>query len=320
MKKIFIAILIIINILTIYFWVFPHQTKDSLVTNELANHVLQRQYEIIGTVIYNNTKEIKKKVEAYPEYQPFEIKSDKINAYRSKISTRLEEVIKKLKHDFQKKIPIQESFGEDINKYKFWSRVHPANYQIPKKILFNNNELSMTFDIINQYQDSLLSTVTSDSLRQVLKDKHFIDTEEMIVKFKNIPFSKALVLLQSMKNKTATTAQFIIAHQLKNIEEQINAGLLKSNDFAIMTFMKKAVYEVGETVECDIFTTVYYDSDELLVEINGVEKTMKNGIADFTFTPTSPGTKKMNVTITVKNPLTKRSENYRKEFEYFVIE
>lgn len=141
----------------------------------------------------------------------------------------------------------------------------------------------------------------------------------MFEKFKNVPFMKAVVLLQSMKNQTATTAQFMIAHHLKTVKDEVNAGLLKVNDFAIMTSMKKSVYEVGEMVECDIFTTVYYDSDELLVEVNGVEKTMKNGIADFTFIPKSTGVKILNVKIT--NPNRKSLWNsYRKEFEYLVIE
>ncbi len=142
----------------------------------------------------------------------------------------------------------------------------------------------------------------------------------MFEKLKNVPFMKAAVLLQSMKNRTTTTAQFITAHHLKMVKDEVNAGLLEVNDFAIMASMKKAVYEVGEIVVCDIFTTVYYDSDELLVEVNGVEKTMKNGITDFTFTPNSPGTKLLNVKITNPREKNKYWDSYRKQFEYFVID
>jgi len=281
---------------------------------------LKKQNDIIETAISTDIKEISKQVETYPKYKPYEDKSEAIYEDKKVIEKALQGLVDNLTFSFLAKAPKQKWNEGEVDKFKFWSRIQAVHYRVPKKILFKQEQLVEVFEVINQQQDSLLLRIASDSLKSVLKEKHFINTAEMYDKFKKVPFAKALVLLQSMKNQTASTAKFMVAHQLKIMQDEVNTGLLKVNDFAIMNSMRKSVYEIEETVECDIFTMVYYDSDDLLVEVNGVEKQMKNGIADFTFTPTSPGTKKLNVTITNPKAENEYWRTYRKEFEYYVIE
>jgi gliding motility-associated protein GldM len=77
----------------------------------------------------------------------------------------------------------------------------------------------------------------------------------------------------------------------------------------------------GEKYEADVFLSAFSSTaNNVSISVNGSGLPVTQGKAHYTASGESVGTKKYNVSINVKNPITGAMKNYQKEFQYEVGE
>lgn len=83
---------------------------------------------------------------------------------------------------------------------------------------------------------------------------------------------------------------------------------------------KNAAPKVGELYEADIFLATYTSQpDNIRIQVNDRELSVKDGVAHFSYRCTEPGEKLKTVIIQTKNPLTQEVKAYVKDFSIRVL-
>jgi hypothetical protein len=90
------------------------------------------------------------------------------------------------------------------------------------------------------------------------------------------------------------------------------------DQFDVFSQPKKGYIIKGETFEAEIALGAYSSQAEFTVNVNGVNVPVENAKAKYTTVGTNVGTQRYSATIAVKNPLTGKIVNVRKDFEFEV--
>ncbi len=89
--------------------------------------------------------------------------------------------------------------------------------------------------------------------------------------------------------------------------------------FTSVIHTETPIVKRGEYFKAEIFAVTYSRNFSTIIRVNGNQIPVENGIGIYTIKTSSTGRKKFTVRISVTNPLTRKTESYRKEFIYDVI-
>jgi hypothetical protein len=315
MKKLLITSIIIINAVTLYFWVFPYQSEADMNTFRLAEHALKRQTSIIHTAAENNIRTIRKEAEAYPVTKGIKDTATAIysiykDAYND-VQVLRDKVWGALPQDYAKQF-----HESDETAFSFWNRIRPFHYRVPKQV-FNEN-LTAFCTQIQAKQDSVLSYVDDADFKKTLKDSLFIDVENLPKLLKNVSSLEASALLSSIQNRLCIARTRTTEH-LAN-KAQMMTKKYEFREFVPIVYANTSHLKLGDTYEAEVFAAAYYRGSDMKATVNGKKIPVKDGVAIYTVTPTSVGKKKASVKMYITNPLTKKTSGYYREFEYEVVD
>lgn len=316
-KNKIIPIILLLNIITIYFWAFPYQSSSDILSLNLAQRSLKKQNDILSTIIEINERELERKVEGYPFYIPTEKKNNRIHqAFKQSYDTleNLKELI-----EFHFFNPVDRENWNDLEPPSFWFRMQPFHYQITKKVLFHDDGLQGAIAVINATQDSVSAILSDENLKETV-NYFLINPKTLPNEFKQTSVAQALVLLISLQNQLKIAEQEILQTTLNRIEKEIEANEVAFTNFIPVVSRRFRKIRVGDTFEADVFLTAFATSDNITATVNGKSIPVKNGIASYTITPTSVGTKRENVEITIGKTIYQGPRTYRNELEYDVFD
>ncbi|MEY3243640.1 MAG: hypothetical protein RIR11_5079 [Bacteroidota bacterium] len=134
-------------------------------------------------------------------------------------------------------------------------------------------------------------------------------------KFKQMPVSAVFPLLGKIQSdaKSSTTAA------LNYCATKVQGDDIKFDKFVPGANPKKNYVILGETFEAEVFMSAFSTkSDNVSINVDGQNVSLKDGVGTYTTKPGSIGEKKYAVTINVKNPATGKVESVRKEYSYEV--
>lgn len=319
MKKIIIPFLIIINVLTIYFFVFPYQSYSDYNSLREVNRALSIQANLIESGREKIADDLQKNVKLYPRLKPNEDFVNRNHGIFRDIENNLETLEEAVYEQLFKYYDASEFHDEQPNVFLF--RVQPFHYQVPRKALFTNQRLAEAITNIDDNQTAILNEITDETLKQTLVDSFLIDTKTLPQLLKGKSLMQTFAIISKLKNQIAM-ADYELANQtLENTKSKIAVNQLQLKQFVPIISARKTTIKKGETFEAEIFTTPIMTHDSLNFFINDELVPSKDGIATYQFTPKSKQTKLFNVRIEYHNSLYKdNKDRYKKQFEIDVVD
>jgi len=190
--------------------------------------------------------------------------------------------------------------------------------------------LSVVDDLVKlvESNDSLKSTIKFDSLSIIkLKEELVLEMpdEEGWKKLKNkknwsdglfgqMPLASCYPLLRKFENDAKNASAQIINFIANNFGNKA----LVYDQFDVFSQPKKGYIMRGETFETEIALGAYSSQAEFSVNVNGATIPVEKAKAKYTTVGSTVGTQRYSATITVKNPLTGKTETVKKDFEFEV--
>ncbi len=137
-------------------------------------------------------------------------------------------------------------------------------------------------------------------------------------KFRQMPVAAVFPMLSKIESDAKTSAAAVLNYLFKKVKGEE----IVYDEFEPVVSAKKSYVIRGEEFEANIFLGAYSSQtdDNTKVYVNGQELKMEGGKAVYKAKASGLGTKKLNVKITVTNPLNNETKEYTKEFEYEVGE
>lgn len=137
-------------------------------------------------------------------------------------------------------------------------------------------------------------------------------------KFRQMPVAAVFPMLTKIQSDAKSSAAVALNYLFKKVKGDI----IVYDEFDPVVSAKKSYVIKGEDFEADIFLGAYSSQtdDNTKVYVNGQQLKMEEGKATYKARASSLGTKKLNVKITVTNPLNNETKEYTKEYEYEVGE
>ncbi|MFK7947333.1 MAG: hypothetical protein AB8G11_07085 [Saprospiraceae bacterium] len=318
MKKLVILFLIFINILTLYFFVFPYQSYSNYDSLAEVNRAFSIQKELISTSNEVTLNQLRRKVQAYPQFKSEEDLAKKIHTDCRYINIELNKLEEALYQRFGNYYSIPE-YGK-LPPNNFWFRVQPFHYQVPKSVLFNDENLAAAITIIGESQTAIIDSLKDEQLKQVYVDSFLIDTRALPQLLKGKSFLQTVSIINKLQTQIKMAEHEITSQLLENTKQKIVANQLRFQRFVPMVSVRKATVKKGELFEAEIFTTPIMTHDSLKFYINNQLVPSENGIVNYEFTPKSTRPKRFNVAVEIQNIFdTTSKRTYRKEFEIPVV-
>ncbi|MFK7950525.1 MAG: hypothetical protein AB8G11_23260 [Saprospiraceae bacterium] len=323
MKKLLITAIILINCTTLYFWAFPYSNKQDLHAFLLADKTLKRQNQIIGTGCESIIRSIAREVRAYPEFNDYENKAMEIH----ELTKANYQIIQGLKDAIQNELP--ETYSNNFymkgnydEAFSLKYRIRPFQYRIPKKVMSNHlatepSGQAKASEEITQNQVKILELIEVDSFRQIIKDSILVNVEELPQLFKKVNIMEAFSLLSGIQTQIRNAEYQLLTHLSIEVTNQTNRG--NYQEFVPIVYANTSNLKIGDTYEAEIFAASYLNVQNTKAYADGKEIPVENGIAVYSVKPTSIGKKKVNIRMEVTNPLTKKTETFKRDFEYDVV-
>lgn len=133
--------------------------------------------------------------------------------------------------------------------------------------------------------------------------------------FGYMPVAAVYPLLRKFQNDAKVSESMVVNF----ISDKIGKKELPPDKFAVFSQAKKGYLLVGETYEALIGLGSYSSKAEFSVSVSGGSAVKQdNGMYKYTAQASSVGTKEYTANITVKNPLTGKSETFTEKFSYEV--
>lgn len=319
MKKIIIPFLIIINVLTLYFFVFPYQSFGDYNSLIEVDRTLRIQEQLIATSTENTIRDIKRNANAYPIFES-----------KEKLAQQNHEIIREIRRDIEElDYAVYRAFQNYYNKREygdyppndFWFRIQPFHYQAPKAALFKTDILAKATAAIDGSQKRILNNLNDEDFKQLLVDSFLIDTKALPQLLKGKSFMETMAIIDKLKVQNAIRENKIINHIFENMKNEIAVNQLQLKGYVPMVSVRNADIKKGELFEAEIFTTPIMTHDSLKFYINNQLVPTENGVANYEFTPTSSGTKHFHVAVELNNPIfIHGNEMYRRMFELYVAD
>ncbi len=137
-------------------------------------------------------------------------------------------------------------------------------------------------------------------------------------KFRQMPVAAVFPMLSKIQSDAKASA----ATALNYLFEKVKGEDIVFDLFEPVVSAKKSYVIKGEDFEADIFLGAYSSQtdDNTKVYVNGQQLKMEDGKASYKARASSLGTKKLDVKITVTNPLNNETKEYTSTYEYEVGE
>ncbi|HHB78333.1 MAG TPA: gliding motility protein GldM [Saprospiraceae bacterium] len=178
---------------------------------------------------------------------------------------------------------------------------------------------------IDKAREELLNLVDEKD-RASFEDKIALKTEPMPEKtekknwadfnFYQMPVAAVFPMLSKFELDAKSSTTSILNYVFnKVVGEEV-----KFDKFQPVISATKGYVIAGDKYEAEIFLSAFSSQNAggTKISVNGTPLKVKDGKATYTTTPSTTGVKKYNVSISVTNPLTKKTETYKKTFEYEV--
>jgi gliding motility-associated protein GldM len=136
------------------------------------------------------------------------------------------------------------------------------------------------------------------------------------LKFKQMPVAAVFPILSKLQSDAKSSAASVLNYCAVKVGGQETVRL---DNFIPVLAPVKSYLIAGEKFEADVFLGAYSSqADNISISVNGQGLAVSQGKAHFTQEAGSLGTKDVNVSINVKNPLTGEVKNYSQKFQYEV--
>lgn len=314
MKKLLITAIVLINCTTLYFWAFPYANKQDLHAFLLADKTLKRQNQIIGTGCENIITTITREVEVYPEFKNYEARAMKIHNLTKSNYMIIQGLRDSIISQFPKKYLLK-IYDNPDEAFALKNRIRPFQYRIPKKVM--SNHLAKASEEIAENQTRILELIEVDSFRQIAKDSILVNVEELPQLFKKVNIMEAFSLLSGIQTQIRNAEYQLMTHLSIEVTNQTNRG--NYQEFVPIVYANTSNLKIGDTYEAEIFAATYLKGYNVKAYADDKEIPVENGIAVYSVKPTSIGKKKVNIRMEVTNPLTKKTEKFKWEFDYDVV-
>ncbi|HRI58486.1 MAG TPA: gliding motility protein GldM [Saprospiraceae bacterium] len=136
------------------------------------------------------------------------------------------------------------------------------------------------------------------------------------LKFKQMPVAACFPILGKLQSDAKSSASAVLNYCAKKVsgEEEI-----RFDSYVPVVAANKGYLTQGETFEADVFLGAYStQTDNIRITVNGSGLPVQQGKSHYTARAEGLGEKKLNVVISVVNPLTKDTKTYPGEFTYEV--
>ncbi len=291
---------------------------------------IKKSNEIVGTANDNIIKGISKQVEAYPEYKDYEDKAkeaheiakefynyvqgirDEIIEGAGGIDTLTGKPKNKKDKDVTTRILVDGPDGTGNGK----------GYDLEKEIIETRKKFIALLDGLDKKPNA---DIKAEELEAVINSLA-LDLDDSYKKsdkgdwanynFGHMPVAAVLPMFSKFQNDAKTSETAL----LNFFAEKAKGVKITFDSFEPVASARKGYIIQGEKYEADIFLSASSKSNSgnTRISVNGSSLPVRDGKAKYTASASSTGTKKYNVSISVTNPLTKKTESYKKEFEYEV--
>lgn len=190
--------------------------------------------------------------------------------------------------------------------------------ELKQRINETRKKLVNLFDGLTNVDESYKNAVSA-SLTLEAKDnpdaKEVAKKEWEYATFHSVPRGAALALLTAIQSN-AKNAEAEVVSRLYN---QVSAGKKEIEDFVTVIKARKAAVAVGEKYTADIFLSAKIGSIEPIITVDGKEIPLEGSTGKYEVTPSSQGTQKKKVMITLKDAKTGKVEEYPADMEFDVF-
>lgn len=135
-------------------------------------------------------------------------------------------------------------------------------------------------------------------------------------KFKQMPVAAIFPILGKLQTDAKSSYSAVLNYCAKKVSGEED---IRMDSYEPVISAPKGYVISGEKYEADVFLSAYSSTaNNISISIDGSGRPVDKGKAHYEVTAGGIGTKKYNVSINVKNPLTGENKNYSKEFSYEV--
>jgi len=134
--------------------------------------------------------------------------------------------------------------------------------------------------------------------------------------FGYMPVAACYPILSKFANDARTSEAAIVNF----LAGKIGATTVTFDKFQAVASAEKGYVIKGETYKAEVFLSAASSQAKPSISVNGSALPIKEGVATYTATPGSIGEKSYTVNITLKNPFTGKTDNFKKTFKYEVGE
>lgn len=160
---------------------------------------------------------------------------------------------------------------------------------------------------INQVVDQLSLNIDKEGPKKA--DKSWEDYN-----FGHMPVAAVIPMI----SKFETDAKNSEAAILNFLAKQVGSTVLEFDKFQPVASAEKGYVISGDKYEAEIFLSAASKQAKYTVSVNGRSLSVKDGVAKYSTTTSSTGEQKYNVSISLKNPFTGKTDNFKKTFKYEV--
>jgi gliding motility-associated protein GldM len=279
---------------------------------------IKKSNDIVATSNEAIIKAITRQVDAYPEYKDYEGKAKKAHDLAKKFYDYVQVLRDKI---------IDESggYGEDGKP------AGKKDKEVTTRILVDEGKGEELEKEIIKVREQLLALIDDKKDREDLgkalaleiDDSYKTDKETdkkswAAYNFDHMPVAAVLPMFSKFQNDAKTSETALLNY----FAEKAKGTKITFDSFEPVVSAKKGYVIKGEKYEAEVFLSASskQNSGNTRISVNGSSLPVSDGKGKYEVSTSSTGTKKYNVTISVTNPLTKKTESFQKEFEYEVGE
>ena len=276
---------------------------------------IKKSNDIVGTANDQIIAAIDKTVKAYPKNKIYLEKSQEAH----KISKEFYEYVQGIREEI-----VEAAGGIDPETGKPKDK---KNKDVTTRILVDEGRGAELEKKIKETREKFLALMPADDAKgkKEMETALALDLDKAYEEsgstwpefnFRQMPVAAVIPMFSKFQNDAKTSETALLNYFAKRAE----GTDIKFDSFEPVVSAKKGYIIQGEKYEAEVFLSAYskQSSGNTRISAGGQSLTVRDGKGLYTTTPSSTGTKKYTVNISVKNPLTGETKSYKKEFEYEV--
>ncbi|HAY71682.1 MAG TPA: hypothetical protein DCX89_07300 [Saprospirales bacterium] len=276
-------------------------------------------------------EQIKARAKAKPEYARYAERVPTVSQYGKEITTYIDDMmIYLIDQNGDKDGTISDGdyiFIDGVKTKKFKGE---RNFDIVTNYLINQKKGQELHDKILEYREKFLSLIDEKDRAtfdvglniddETWKKSHMRRNDWADFTFSHMPLTATLPIFAKFKND-AKSAQAAVLNYLLS---KVGGEDVVLDRFTVMSSPKRSYVIKGETFETEVFLSASASSASntgVSISINGQRVAVdQNGVAIWKAAATSLGRKPYTATVSVTNPVTGKTDSYKRDFEFEVGE